>query len=124
MNTPILYAAAAASLLTFSVHFFVGGRFVAAPLLADTNLPRGSKWLNYYTWHTASIYLFVLIGVFVWAGWNQKGMEMIVLVTLLNSLFGVLSAVVALRGNIAPWRFPSTTLFGALSILGLLALML
>lgn len=47
MQVTLLWAAAFMSMVTFAVHTFVGGPRVAAPLLADTNLPKASKWLNY-----------------------------------------------------------------------------
>jgi hypothetical protein len=41
----LFWAAAAASLVTLAVHTFVGGAFVARPLLSDQSLPKAAKWL-------------------------------------------------------------------------------
>jgi hypothetical protein len=70
MNTPLLAFAALTSAAAFCVHFFVGGRFVAAPLLADRSLPPASKWLNYMTWHICSLYLLLVPFAYAWAAWQ------------------------------------------------------
>jgi hypothetical protein len=122
MNTLFLLAASLTAMATFSVHVFIGGRFVAAPLLADTALPKAAKWLAFMCWHFTSIYLFGLIGAYAWAGVTGTGRPMITLLTLLNAGFCAMSMTAARMGGIAPWRFPSTTLFALLAGLGALAL--
>jgi len=122
MQTSLLWAAAFMSVLTFAVHTFIGGPRVAAPLLADTNLPKASKWLNYYCWHITTIYTFVMGGAYAYVAVNPERTELVVFLSILNVSFAILSAVVALKGDINPFRFPSTSLFASVSILGLLGL--
>lgn len=110
------------SVVTFAVHTFVGGPRVAAPLLGDTNLPKASKWLNYYCWHITTIYTFVMGGAYAYVAFNTEKIELVVFLSILNVSFAILSAVVAIKGNINPFRFPSTSLFATVSILGILSL--
>ncbi len=114
-----LWAAAAASFVTFCVHFFVGGVFVARPLLADTHLPKASKWLNYYCWHVVSIVLLSLVGAYSYATLIPDRSELAIYVTILAAAASLLSAVVALKAGINPFRFPSTSLLAIVAGLGL-----
>lgn len=122
MQVTLLWAAAIMSVVTFAVHTFVGGPRVAAPLLADTNLPKASKWLNYYCWHITTIYTFIMGGAYAYVAFNTEKIELVVFLSILNVSFAILSAVVAIKGNINPFRFPSTSLFATVSILGILSL--
>jgi len=122
MQVTLLWAAAFMSVVTFSIHTFVGGPRVAAPLLADTNLPKASKWLNYYCWHITTIYTFAMGCAYAYAAVNPEKIELVVFLSILNASFSILSAVVAMKGNINPFRFPSTSLFASVSILGILSL--
>jgi len=124
MQIALLWAAALMSVVTFAVHTFIGGPRVALPLLADKNLPIASKWLNYYCWHITTIYTFVMGGAYAYVALNSDAVEVVVLLTILNVSFSILSAVVAIKGNINPFRFPSTSLFGVVSMLGILSLVL
>ena len=122
MQVTLLWAAAFMSVVTFVVHTFVGGPKVAAPLLADTNLPQASKWLNYYCWHITTIYTFVMGGAYAYVAINTEKIELVVFLSILNVSFAILSAAVALKGHINPFRFPSTSLFASVAILGILSL--
>lgn len=122
MQITLLWAAAIMSVVTFAVHTFVGGPRVATPLLADTNLPKASKWLNYYCWHVTTIYTFVMGGAYAYVAINPEKTELIVFLSVLNVSFAILSVVVALKGNINPFRFPSTSLFASVSLLGIISM--
>lgn len=122
MQVALLWAATFMSVVTFAVHTFVGGPRVAAPLLADTSLPKASKWLNYYCWHVTTIYTFVMGGAYAYVAFNTEKIELVVFLSILNVSFSVLSAMVAIKGNINPFRFPSTSLFATVSMLGILSL--
>lgn len=121
MNTNMLWIAAVVGFITFIVHTFVGGPRVAAPLLQDKSLPKASKWLNYYCWHITTLYTFAIGGVFAYAAMNPNTVELIIFVNLLNTAFAILSITVALKAHINPFRFPSTSLFSALSLFGLMS---
>ncbi len=122
MQVTFLWAAAAMSFVTFLVHTFIGGPRVAVPLLEDRNLPIASKWLNYYCWHITTIYTFLMGGAYAYVAMNPEKPELVVFLSILNCALSVLSAVVAIKGKINPFRFPSTSLFASVSALGLLSL--
>ncbi len=119
MDEYFLWAAAVMSMVTFAVHTFVGGPRVVEPLLADTRLPKASKWLNYYCWHITTVFTLSMGGAYVYVAMNPERQELVVFLTGLTASFSLLSAAVALKGEINPFRFPSTTLFAVVSILGL-----
>lgn len=122
MQISMLWAAMVVSVVTFFVHTFIGGPRVADPLLENTTLPLASKWLNYYCWHITTIYTFMMGGAYAYAALNPERFELVVFVSILNISFSILSALVALKGNINPFRFPSTSLFASVSVLGILSL--
>jgi len=123
MQAYFLWAAAVLSFITFVVHTFVGGPRVAVPLLANTDLPKASKWLNYYCWHVTTIFLFSMGGAYAYVALHPGRPELVVFLTGVTAACAVLSAAVALKGNINPFRFPSTSLFATVSLLGLLGLL-
>ncbi|WP_157384578.1 hypothetical protein [Nitratireductor soli] len=108
--------AAAIAAITFYVHTFIGGPRVAVPLLADAHLPKASKWLNYYCWHIVTILLAAMAMSFaaVAIGWSSPDVAW--LLGGLSLLFSLLSIFVAVKGEINPLRFPSTTLFALVAI--------
>ena len=93
MQPTLLWAAAIMSVVTFAVHTFIGGPRVAAPLLADTNLPKASKWLNYYCWHITTIYTFVMGGAYAYVAMHPEQIELLIFLSILNVSFAFLSAV-------------------------------
>ncbi len=95
---------------------------VAAPLLKDKTLPVASKWLNYYCWHVTSVMLIFFIAGFVWLA-VFPDRPSVVFLALLSISLSVLSATVALKANLAPWRFPSTSLFAVIAIFGFVAVL-
>lgn len=123
MQVTILWAAVVMSFVTFLVHTFVGSARVAQPLLANTSLPIASKWLNYYCWHITTIYTFLMGAGYAYVALNPNKPELAVFLSILNSCLAVLSALVALKGNINPFRFPSTSLFSTVSVLGIASLL-
>lgn len=122
MQQAFLWSAAVASAITFAVHTFIGGRFVARPLLADRSLPKAAKWLAYYCWHITTILLAAMAAAYGWAAWNGEARDLAIAITGLAALLSALSAGVALKGRINPLRFPSTSLFALIACLGAAAL--
>ncbi len=122
MQVPLLWAAATMSVVTFSVHTFIGGPRVAAPLLANSSLPKASKWLNYYCWHITTIYTLFMGGAYAYVALHPDRPELVVFLTILNAALSLLSAAVARKGGINPFRFPSTSLFASVALLGLFGL--
>ena len=123
MQVYLLWAAAVMSIITFAVHTFIGGPVVAKPLLEITNLPKASKWLNYYTWHVTTIFTLSMGGAFIYVALHPNRPELAVFITIITGALSVLSGAVAVKGNINPFRFPSTLLFASVSLLGLASLL-
>lgn len=123
MEGYFLWAATIMSVITFAVHTFVGGPVVAKPLLENTNLPKASKWLNYYTWHVTTIFTLFMGGAYAYVALNPDRPELVIFLTVVTAALSILSATVALKGNINPFRFPSTSLFASVSLLGLTGLL-
>lgn len=122
MQIYLLWSAVVMSLITFLVHTFIGGPRVAKPLLESKNLPIASKWLNYYTWHITTIFTLLMGGAYAYVAVNPEKVELVVFLTILTGAFSILSASVAIKGRINPFRFPSTTLFALVCLLGLFSL--
>ncbi|HKY58916.1 MAG TPA: hypothetical protein VJL80_12825 [Aeromicrobium sp.] len=103
--------AAVLSLITFAVHTFVGGRFAARPLLDAHDFHKASRWLNYFTWHMVTALLLFMAGGFAWAAYHPDASDIAVLLMLMAAAFSPLCIWVAVKGGIAPWRFPASWLF-------------
>lgn len=109
--SPGFATAAVLSLITFAVHTFIGGRFAARPLLAAQDFSKASRWLNYFTWHMATVTLLVMTAGYAWAAFRSDAADLVVLLTVMAALFSPLCVWVAMKGGIAPWRFPASWLF-------------
>ena len=115
-------AAAFTATVTFFVHTFIGGVFVARPLLADDGLPVAAKWLSYYCWHITTITIIFISAGYIWVALNEPSTPFAIFLTSLVTSFSVLSVGVALRGKIHPFRFPSTYLFAITALFGWIGL--
>jgi len=124
MNSYFLWSAVVMSVITFYVHTFIGSPVVAKPLLANTDLPVASKWLNYYCWHVTTIFTLLMGAGYAYVALNPDRPELAVFLTINTTAFSILSAAVAVKGNINPFRFPSTSLFASVALLGLAGLTL
>jgi len=118
MSTTFYWVSAGMSVLTFCIHTFVGGPRVAVPLLADSHLPKASKWLNYYCWHITTIFTFAMGFGFAYVARHPDRPELVVFLVPLTAALSILSVAVALKGKIHPLRFPSTSLFALVSLFG------
>ncbi|MFV1975623.1 MAG: hypothetical protein ACC651_07715 [Candidatus Scalindua sp.] len=123
MQVLFFWAASVMSLITFAVHTFIGGPVVAGPLLKNSGLPKASKWLNYYTWHVTTIFTFTMGGAYAYVALNPDRPELVIYLSVVTAALSLLSAAVALKGNINPFRFPSTSLFATVSLLGLIGIL-
>lgn len=121
MQVSLLCLGAVVSFITFYVHTFVGGPIVAKPLLENQTLPKASKWLNYYCWHNTTILLLFIGSAFVYSIFHSDALDLIIFVSLLSAALSALSAAVALKASINPFRFPSTSLFATIAAMGLSA---
>lgn len=104
-------AAAVLSLITFGVHTFVGGKYAARPLLEAAHFDPASRWLNYFTWHMATVLLLVMAAGFAWTAIAPEAWPAALILTVMATLFSPLCVWVAMKGGIAPHRFPASWLF-------------
>ena len=124
MQVYFFWSAAVMSLVTFSVHTFVGERLVVRPLLACAELSKASKWINFFCWHVVTILLLAFGVAYSYSALNPDRLELAVFVTILAALSSILSATVAIKGGINPFRLPSTSLFGIIAVLGFAGLLI
>ncbi|WP_029087000.1 hypothetical protein [Brevundimonas aveniformis] len=115
--------AAVLSLITFSTHTFVGGKYAARPILAAETFDRASRWLNYMCWHMVTALLLLFTGGFAWAALSPEAVEVAMLLTGLAVPLSAISVWVAMKGGIQPWRFPSSWLFALITVAGLSGLL-
>lgn len=120
---PGFAVASVLSLVTFCVHTFVGGRFAARPLLDAHDFHKASRWLNYFTWHMATILLLVMTAGYAWAALRPGAVEAALILTVMAALCSPLCVWVAMKGGIAPWRFPASWLFALVVAASLWGLM-
>ena len=111
------------SIITFIIHTFVGSPRAINPLLENSDLDKASKWLNYYTWHITTIFALLMGGAYAYVAFHLDRPELIVFLTILTGAFSLLSIAVTLKGKINPFRFPSTSLFAIVCLLGLASLL-
>lgn len=111
------------SVITFAVHTFIGGPRVVSPLLANADLPKASKWLNYCCWHVTTIFILAMSVAYAYVALNPVCPELVVFLTGMTAAISILSASVALKGDINPFRFPSTSLYAIISLLSLSGLL-
>lgn len=115
-------AAAVLSLITFGVHTFVGGKYAARPLLEATDFHKASRWLNYFTWHMATVLLLVMAAGYAWAAAAPAAWPAALILTIMAALFSPLCVWVTVKGGIKPWRFPASWLFALIVASALLGL--
>ena len=123
MSTYFFWVAALLSAVTFCVHTFIGEPRVAGPLLAESKLPKASKWLNYYCWHITTIFTFSMGFGFAFVAMHPDRPDLVFFLSPLTAAMSILSVLVALRAKINPFRFPSTSLFALVSLVSFLGLL-
>jgi len=109
----ILLAASVLMAAAFFVHVFVGGKYVARPLLAERRLSPPAKWLSYYCWHLVSLMLVFFAAFLAYGSLNRPNVIILGGLTVFFAACCLLSVHAANKGGIAPLRFPSTSLFFA-----------
>ena len=115
--------AAVVAAVAFGIHSFVGSRLVAQPLLAAKHLPPASRWLNFYTWHTATVALAFMAAGFAWAAVRPDALDIGIGLTALAAALAVLCLAVCLRARFRPWRVPPFDLFTLMAVAGLWGLL-
>ena len=121
MNLWLALAAAFAAATTL-IHIVLGGRFVAAPLLAAERLHAVPKFTMYYCWHLVTIMLAALALAFGLAATGQGSRDLALFATAGAALFCLwsLGMIGLFRLRIA--HFPQWALFAAITVSGTIGL--
>lgn len=117
MNIWLALAAALAAATTL-IHAILGGREIAAPLLAAERLHAVPKYTLYYCWHLVTIVLAALALAFALVATDQGSRDLALFATLGAALFGLWSlAMIGLFGLRIAY-FPQWALFAAIAASG------
>ena len=103
----------------FAVHCIIGSRAVVRPLLAARDLTPVSRWINFFTFHIATILLAFMAAGFAWAAIRADAADIAIGLTALAVSLAVLCLGVCLRARFRPWRVPPFDLFVLVSLAGL-----
>lgn len=71
------------SLVNAAAHTFLGGREVADPLKAVSEMDEMPKWVLYYCWHDVTLVLWAMAGGLLWGAFVPSGLDVAVFVGLL-----------------------------------------
>ena len=119
----ILLLASGVNLITFFVHWQIGGIYAARPLLAAKDITKASRWLNYFCWHIVTILMLIMTGELGLTAFDLVSTDTIALVALIAGSISLLSIAVTLRAGIRPYRFPASYLLAVVAALSLAAIL-
>ncbi|MCP4561198.1 MAG: hypothetical protein GY873_01485 [Bosea sp.] len=121
MNTWLTLAAALAAMTTL-IHVILGGRHIAAPLLAAERLHAVPKFTMYYCWHLVTIMLAALALAFGLVATGHGSRDLALFATAGAALFCLwgLGMIGLFRLRIA--HFPQWVLFAAITASGTIGL--
>ena len=123
MNT-FLATAAGLSLCNLAMHFFLGGRQIARPLLEATSLSTEVKYVQYYCWHLATLSIALQAGLFAYAALTPAQDALVAVATLFAAGFAILGIAMAPLLKISYAVLPQGWLFVPVSVCGVLSLTL
>jgi len=118
-----LIIAAFLSLFNTNLHFFLGGRDIARPLLEAQTLTDEVRYVQYYCWHIATISLLLQTFLFAIAAVKEEQTGLAITATAFAASFAILGVLMPvffkISYKIVPqgWLFVPVTVFGLLGIL-------
>jgi hypothetical protein len=118
----LLIIAAVGALAICLVHVILGGRHIVRPLLADTNLPRMSKWTLYMCWHFVTITLAGMALAFLLAGQPGGNRALAVFATGAAVLYALTNIGMNIALGLRHSRHPQWMMFAPLAALGAMGL--
>lgn len=113
------FTAGAISAINWSVHTFVGGREIARPLIAASDLAPIPKFTQYFCWHLVTIALAAISLGFLYAAVQPKAQDLGVAVSLLTLSFGALGLVLPGRVGLTLTEMPQGVLLAPVGLIGL-----
>jgi hypothetical protein len=124
-KSPNLPFAIAAAVLAagLAVHCVIGSRAVVRPLLAARDITPVSRWINFFTFHLATVVLAFMAAGFAWAALRPDASDIAVGLTALAIALALLCLGVCLRARFQPWKVPPFDLFVIVSVVGLWGLL-
>ena len=123
MNT---YFAIAAMFSAFNagLHFFLGGKKIARPLLAATDLPDDVRCVQYFCWHIATLALILQAVLFGVAAFAPGETSLAIVSTAVAAAVGMLGIGMPPFLRIGYRTMPQGWLFAPVTGLGLAGLLL
>jgi hypothetical protein len=121
LNRLFLYIALALGLAMTGIHVFIGGRLIAAPLLAS-NLADLPKFTLYLCWHGITIVLGGLALAFADGLFWRKRRDVVLIASVIAGLFAFLSLSIGLFTRQSPLDLPQWLVLGPMAVAGFLAL--
>ncbi len=110
--------AAGLSHFAFLLHFFMGGREVARPLLNSNELSKTCQFTNYYCWHLVTISLALIAVVFSLHLYSPLSTDLILAVSTLMLLYGLWSLMMIVVHKLNPLQFGQWTVLVPIGVLG------
>jgi hypothetical protein len=115
------FVAAGLSASWAALHVFAGGREVARPLLAASDLAPVVRDTQYLCWHFTSWSIACMVGFFAWAAAaNNTGLA--VAGTILAAGFALIGIGLVIKIGGRHWRLPQGWLFAPVAGLGVAGL--
>ena len=118
----LLFAAAGLSALWLIIHLVLGGREIAAPMLASESLPAVVRDTQYLCWHFTSVAIGAMTVLFATAAITED-LAYAIAATGLAFGFFVVGVGLVIKIGAAHRRVPQGWLFLPVAALGLLGLM-
>ncbi len=122
MQEMLFFGAGAIAALWFLVHIFLGGRDIAGPLLASTELHPVVRDVNYICWHFVSVGIAGMAGFFLWAGYAGDT-SLAMAGTLMAAGFTVTGVAIAFKQGASHLNVPQGWLFLPIAVLGIAGLL-
>jgi len=119
---PWLAASAAAGLLTALIHWVVGGKLVARPLLKTGDFDPVARFSAYSTWHQVTLTMLAIAVAMATAAVRADMRALTVFAAALAGALSLWNLVLVIWKRQSPLAMPQWLLFGAISGLGLAGL--
>lgn len=110
MNTWLIAASALAA-LTALVHFFVGGRQVAKPLLDSDEISSLVKYTHYFCWHIVTLALAAMAIGLAYSGLEPAGRDVAVLMVGFAGFIALWNVLMNARHRLKASRHPQFVFF-------------
>lgn len=121
LNTFWLWIAATLNAATLVTHIFVGGRYIARPLL-KSEMHSVAKFTNYFCWHMVTITLLGTSASFALAAQYNSAWELGVLATALSIGFCLLNLLIVVVKKQRFLFMPQWSFFLLISIAALMSI--